>query len=235
MAGSSTDDDDTGRESRSKMLKRHKAEVLKAQKEGQRMGKKRTEEAAALLAQVTARHIAELAAFDAAGAEATQQASEPAAAVAAVAAALAATSLPFEPTEAADAAGAAGKVCAAPSLLLLRALWCKACICELAEPPLPELTGCVAYVLPSRSRRRHRSAGSRSQKRRRVLVAQRLLLHCQALTVPLPQAEREARIAKENSNMGPSSRVVEEAGLIEKLSVRVGSWRERIARELTTA
>ena len=37
----------------------------------------------------------------------------------------------------------------------------------------------------------------------------------------LPQAEREARIAEENSSMGPSSRVVEETALIEKLSVRV--------------
>jgi hypothetical protein len=119
MAGSSSDDDDTGRESRSKLLKRHKAEVLKAQKEGQRLGKKRQEEAAALLAQVTARHIAELAAFDATGAEATQQAREPAAAVAAVAATLAATSLPSDTTEAADAAGAAGKVCASPSTRLV--------------------------------------------------------------------------------------------------------------------
>ena len=115
MAGSSSDDDDNGRESRSKMLKRHKAEVLKAQKEGQRLGKKRIEEAAALLAQVTVRHIVELAAFDAAGAEATQQASEPAAAVGAVAGALAATSLPSDTTEAADVAGTAGKVCASPS------------------------------------------------------------------------------------------------------------------------
>ena len=47
------------------MLKRHKAELLKAQKEGQRLGKKRAEEAAALVAQVNARHAAELAAFDA--------------------------------------------------------------------------------------------------------------------------------------------------------------------------
>ena len=48
-----------------------------------------------------------------------------------------------------------------------------------------------------------------------------MLTSLQALTVPVPQAEREARIAEENSNMGPSSRVVEEAALIEKLSVRV--------------
>ena len=41
------------------------------------------------------------------------------------------------------------------------------------------------------------------------------------LAAVLPQAEREARIAEENSSMGPSSRVVEEAALIEKLSVRV--------------
>jgi hypothetical protein len=35
-----------------------------------------------------------------------------------------------------------------------------------------------------------------------------------------PQADREARIAEENSRMGPSSRVVEEAALLEKLAVR---------------
>lgn len=110
----SSDDDDTGRESRSRMLKRHKAEVLKAQKEGQRLGKKRTDEAAALLAEVNARHVAELAAFEAA--EATQQTGEPAAVVAAVADALAATSLPAEPAGG-DAAGAAGKVRASPSRL----------------------------------------------------------------------------------------------------------------------
>ena len=97
------------------------------------------------------------------------------------------------------------------------ALWCKASFCELAEPPLPELTGGVSYPQqkPSKAQKR------REQKSKEEVRAGCVLTSLQALTVPVPQAEREARIAEENSNMGPSSRVVEEAALIEKLSVRV--------------
>lgn len=65
MAGSSDSEGEGGVESRSKMLKRHKKEVIAAQKAQKALGKKRADEGAALVAEVNARHAAELAALDA--------------------------------------------------------------------------------------------------------------------------------------------------------------------------
>jgi len=100
--------DEDGVESRAKMLRRHKGEVLKAQarrgdfrsplssllsqKAAASLGKKRADEGAALLAATHARHAAELAAADSAPAEP--------AAVEPVAAALEATTLADEPADA---------------------------------------------------------------------------------------------------------------------------------------
>jgi hypothetical protein len=65
MAGSSDSEGEGGPESRAKMLKRHKKEVVAAQKSAQRLGKKRADEAASLVAEVNARHAAELAELEA--------------------------------------------------------------------------------------------------------------------------------------------------------------------------
>ena len=65
MAGSSDSEGEEGPETRSKMLKRHKKEAMAAQKAAQRLGKKRADDAAALIAEVNARHAAELAALEA--------------------------------------------------------------------------------------------------------------------------------------------------------------------------
>ena len=65
MGSSSGSDAEDGPESRPKMLKRHKKEVLAAQKAAQRLGKKRAEEGATLLMEVNMRHAAELAALEA--------------------------------------------------------------------------------------------------------------------------------------------------------------------------
>ena len=111
MAGSSDSEGESGVESRGKMLKRHKKELLAAQKAQKALGKKRADEGAALVAEVNARHAAELAALDAgpageaAAAPAAPVAEAPAvAAVASATAALAAAAL-SEPAPAASDAG----------------------------------------------------------------------------------------------------------------------------------
>ena len=116
MAGSSDSEGEGGAESRGKMLKRHKKELLAAQKAQKALGKKRADEGAALVAEVNARHAAELAALDAgpageAAAAPAAPAPEPpaAAGVTAATAALAAATL-AEPAAAASDAG--GKACA---------------------------------------------------------------------------------------------------------------------------
>ena len=122
MAGSSDSEGEGGVESRSKMLKRHKKEVIAAQKAQKALGKKRADEGAALVAEVNARHAAELAALDArpageaaadarpAGEAAAPAAEAPAAAeegVAAATAALASAALSDAAPAASDAGGKA--------------------------------------------------------------------------------------------------------------------------------
>lgn len=159
MAGSSSDEDDAGRESRSKLLKRHKAELLKAHKEGQRLGKKRAEEAAALVAEVTARHVAELAAFDAGAAATSQQ--QPRQQLADDSAQLAVTEALEKTTISAEVDGGDA---AAPVVKVRVACvcWPAARACVLVCPLLrawPD--GCA-----SRRRPRRKNAGRKSQKRR---------------------------------------------------------------------
>ena len=125
--GSSDSEGEGGVESRSKMQKRHKKELIAAQKA---LGKKRADEGAALVAEVNARHAAELAALDARPAGEAAEAAAPAAeapaasGVAAATAALAAAAL-SEPAPAASDAG--GKARPAPSARrrVARASTCK--------------------------------------------------------------------------------------------------------------
>jgi len=115
MAGSSDSEGEGGVESRSKVLKRHKKEVIAAQKAQKALGKKRADEGAALVAAVNARHVAELAALEARpppaeAAEAAAAATEAPAVEAGVAeatAALAASALSEPAAAAADAGGKA--------------------------------------------------------------------------------------------------------------------------------
>jgi hypothetical protein len=158
---SSSDDDGDGRESRSKMLKRHKAELLKAQKEGQRLGKKRGDEAAALVAQVTARHVAELAAFEAAaGAVETGPQEKQEATAEAVTGALEKATLAAAEPDVEESTGPSGKArigqCVAVYLGRLR---------EVQVDGTP-FTLCVCPFHASRRRPRRRNGGLRNQKRR---------------------------------------------------------------------
>ena len=128
--GSSDSEGEGGVESRSKMQKRHKKELIAAQKAQKALGKKRADEGAALVAEVNARHAAELAALDARPAGEAAEAAAPAAeapaasGVAAATAALAAAAL-SEPAPAASDAG--GKARPAPSARrrVARASTCK--------------------------------------------------------------------------------------------------------------
>jgi OTU domain-containing protein 6 len=128
MAGSSDSEGEGGVESRSKMLKRHKKEVIAAQKAQKALGKKRADEGAALVAEVNARHAAELAALDArpageAAADAAPAADAPAAAegLAAATAALASAALSDAGPAASDAGGKARAHCAPQSAALASA------------------------------------------------------------------------------------------------------------------
>jgi OTU domain-containing protein 6 len=111
MASSDSEGED-GQESRARMLKRHKKEVLAAQKAAQRLGKKRADEAAALVAEVNARHCAELAELEArpadGGAAPPEAAPAPVAAAATEAAAGAATAA-LAAASLADGEGAAAE------------------------------------------------------------------------------------------------------------------------------
>ena len=114
MAGSSDSEGESGVESRGKMVKRHKKELLAAQKAQKALGKKRADEGAALVAEVNARHAAELAALDAgpageaAAAPAAHLSEPPAVAgVASATAALAAAALSEPASAASDAGGKA--------------------------------------------------------------------------------------------------------------------------------
>lgn len=114
MSGSSDSEGEGGVESRSKVLKRHKKEVISAQKAQKALGKKRADEGAALVAEVNARHAAELAALDArpageAAADAAPAAEAPAASegLAAATAALASAALSDAGPAASDAGGKA--------------------------------------------------------------------------------------------------------------------------------
>ena len=106
-----SDSKEDGVETHARLLKRHKCELLAAQKAAVRLGKKRADEAASLVASTNARHAAELAAHAAAAAAHEPEAPPPPAAAAdanveAAASSLAAASLGAEAAAAAAPAPA---------------------------------------------------------------------------------------------------------------------------------
>ena len=166
--------DDEGVESRSKMLRRHKAELLAAQKAAERLGKKRAAEGQVLVADCHARHAQELdAAASASAALSVESAAGEAAALAPETEAAATSQL--------AAASLNEPVAANEGKARSRAVICS-CIASLTFRPLQK---------PSKAQKR-RAQKSKEEAR----CDQHFLLSCSHF---LPSRRRIARLASRRS------------------------------------